>query len=493
MRVTRFGYLGPVCALACMNVDRDRDAPQPRQWPQVLLDPSLDSGRAAPVTRILLRFASERPKPTEPVLLGGAMTTKDLQELASGAGSPSLQARLIRTLAWTDGNSDLVIAATQALDLGAKYTVAIPAWNWKTQVQVADTDDAPMMQRVWPPPDQAASGGFAVWCVDGVTGGVAQPVAAQIVAMMPGMVQGRLEAGAVGSLGAECVRWTSLSGEPPAALVPPPTMLLADGRTARVQPAPLERVADEAAAASRCGAGTEPFGHGCLEMLDDRAVLTANGSNVWTGIIAGETSRVGVLDDAHPMVLRPLPIERELTVTGWELDTAGREAEMLIKARTGAMRAHLVLNEIMANPAGKEPDQEWVELYNDGQERVSLVGWVLEDSGQQTPLPDYEVAPGEYVLVVNASYREDSDADRKAAAGTMLLRVDRLGKSGLSNSGEDLRLRNDAGQLMSWVPAIASTKQSASIARSAPDSPDGLQESFWMCPDGGTPGGKNAR
>jgi hypothetical protein len=42
-----------------------------------------------------------------------------------------------------------------------------------------------------------------------------------------------------------------------------------------------------------------------------------------------------------------------------------------------------VVNEIMVNPYGDDTGQEWIELYNPGNEPVDLNGWTVKDCAEQ--------------------------------------------------------------------------------------------------------------
>jgi len=102
------------------------------------------------------------------------------------------------------------------------------------------------------------------------------------------------------------------------------------------------------------------------------------------------------------------------------------------------------------------------------------------------------VVPGEYVLIVGEGYDASSWVDTSPASGTALLRVERLGKSGLSNAGEPLRLVRADGQTASSVPAIPSKDQGVSVVRMEPGALDEVPASFGFGGDGGTPGWANA-
>lgn len=116
----------------------------------------------------------------------------------------------------------------------------------------------------------------------------------------------------------------------------------------------------------------------------------------------------------------------------------------------------LGLAELLANPRGAEPAQEFVELADlrsDGPPRA-WSGLVLADLSVDAlrlalaegdlpgdPLPTFSTRPGERVLVVAAGYDPADGADPAPAPGTALVRVDAsLGAGGLKNAGEPLAL-----------------------------------------------------
>jgi hypothetical protein len=54
-------------------------------------------------------------------------------------------------------------------------------------------------------------------------------------------------------------------------------------------------------------------------------------------------------------------------------------AVCVLFAPSVSVRANLVITEIMYNPAGDEPETEWVELYNVGPASVDIGGYYLDD------------------------------------------------------------------------------------------------------------------
>jgi hypothetical protein len=150
----------------------------------------------------------------------------------------------------------------------------------------------------------------------------------------------------------------------------------------------------------------------------------------------GQTS----FDVALPVA--SLPPASPATLVVRAVDRAGNAAESAPLAwQTPAALPPLAITEVLANPAGPEPAQEWVELRNLGSEPVSVDGLALADSRGADPLPAATLAPGAYALVVTSAYDPESGVDPRPRAGTQLLRVDaRLGADGLSNGGEVTRL-----------------------------------------------------
>jgi hypothetical protein len=179
-------------------------------------------------------------------------------------------------------------------------------------------------------------------------------------------------------------------------------------------------------------------------------------------------------------------------VNGAVADLDGDEVPFRVELETREPRAHVVLNEVLANPSGPDKSQEWVELVNDGDSAVALEGWTLEDGSGKVALTPATLAPGAFALVVPAAYDVASLADVPAMAGTLIVRVPELAGGGLSNQGEVLRLRDAAGTLVSQFPAVAASKAGVSIARREPWSLDDDTSVFGpSAPPGASPGAEN--
>jgi hypothetical protein len=102
----------------------------------------------------------------------------------------------------------------------------------------------------------------------------------------------------------------------------------------------------------------------------------------------------------------------------------------------------LVITEVLANPAGPEPGQEFVELRNVGTAELSLEGLRVEDAKGADVLPAAVLIPGGYALVVPSTFDPQSPRDVPPRSGTLMVPIDaRIGSDGLSNGGEVVRLR----------------------------------------------------
>lgn len=244
-------------------------------------------------------------------------------------------------------------------------------------------------------------------------------------------------------------------------------------------------------AVGSCAAGFRPLASGCAQLLDDRLIIDGPAFNTYwifrgavaltRALAAGERTIVsGILPGLRQSV--------ELAV----LDQYGRQVYARPSLEPGEVLPHIVINEVMANPLGPEPAQEWVELYNDGTEPVDLEGFRLGDNSHLAELPRATVDPQRFVLVVPQEFDALADWDVVPEENTPLIRVPRLGGGGLSNSGESLRLLSPSGSVISLFPADPKPGAGNSVARRMPWSVDGLNGSFGLHAfPGASPGGEN--
>ncbi len=105
----------------------------------------------------------------------------------------------------------------------------------------------------------------------------------------------------------------------------------------------------------------------------------------------------------------------------------------------------LLIHEVQPDPiqAGADAPWEWIELYNPGDQPISLAGWTIADNAASDPLPSVEV-PAQSFLVLAA------DADRFREnfpdfAGALAALADGTIGGGLGNGGDRLVLYDPSG------------------------------------------------
>jgi hypothetical protein len=135
--------------------------------------------------------------------------------------------------------------------------------------------------------------------------------------------------------------------------------------------------------------------------------------------------------------------------------------------------SRVVINEVMYDPAGigRDAEGEWVELYNGGEQPISLGGWSLADAMGADALPAVSVGPHEFVTIAPSDSIRQRHPD---FAGALVLLGGRIGNS-LGNDGDQLVLRDPSGAIadaISWgqdttvlAPAIADVPSGHSIER----------------------------
>lgn len=102
----------------------------------------------------------------------------------------------------------------------------------------------------------------------------------------------------------------------------------------------------------------------------------------------------------------------------------------------------LVINELLANPAGSDLGQEYIELVNQGTGVIALRGWTIEDLQQvRHTFDNLLLQPGEVVVVYDRGEHADIDGAINSSTGTL----------SLNNTGDTLIVRDAAGDVMAQV------------------------------------------
>ncbi|MFA7330810.1 MAG: lamin tail domain-containing protein [Candidatus Delongbacteria bacterium] len=174
-----------------------------------------------------------------------------------------------------------------------------------------------------------------------------------------------------------------------------------------------------------------------------------------------------------------------------------RHLAWLLGLLAAAPARALCLNEVLANPAGSEYEDEFIELWQDDSLAVDLTGWRVGDGTASDELRPWAggsllLAPGALALILDSGHQGAYLGE--LPPGTLLLGVPdgALGSGGLSNSSpEELQLLDAAGSLVDRVWTRPELPEGRSLERreSGRDCPDCWHESRM---DGGTPGRPNS-
>jgi hypothetical protein len=134
----------------------------------------------------------------------------------------------------------------------------------------------------------------------------------------------------------------------------------------------------------------------------------------------------------------------------------------------GQILAQVVINEFLPNPSGSSSElDEWVELYNSGEEPVDLSGWKLDD------IADGGSSPYQF------------SSETIAPKGFLVLTKGETGVA-LNNSGDSVRLLDKDGNAVDDCVYEADIGEDKSLARV----PDG--GSVWFILENPTRGGTNS-
>lgn len=163
-------------------------------------------------------------------------------------------------------------------------------------------------------------------------------------------------------------------------------------------------------------------------------------------------------------------------------DAANNQAVYVLELRTSEPLATVTITEVQLDPAGPEPYQEYVELFNFGTSQVNLEGFRLADSpdaeGDTFDSP-FLLPPQTRILVVADRFDPLHRADIPVPPGVFLIRIGTsLASGGLSNSGESLFLRDAQARRISSTPSLPSLGQGVCWVRATSDPRTGAINSF---------------
>ncbi len=392
-------------------------------------------------------------------LVRGDLSAYERSRIDNESLSRNLEARLLPLVAMPDGQ----LAAGQLLEPDS-YVLSVPG-HGLFPLQIGAHPESRVLRRRWP---RGAPGRFAVFCASGVD--------------WKSLCDGALECFVVPGE-SSCLGFSARPG----ATVRLPRVF----QERWIEPTKLSGVAESAltSPARTCGAGESMLLDECVHVEDDRLWALVQSDAFWT--LAGRMRGAFELQQGAVWVLRGLaPREQlQLSVQAYTGDGQVRAAEPTVV--TGDRRPHVIINEVLANPLGPEPQQEWVELYNDGSSAVDLGGWRLGDEVADVELSSRVLDPGEYVVIAPEDFSVHLEPRLVPDENKHLMTVPRLGGTGLSNSGERLKLSDETGTVWSAFPPIKALS-GVSVARRSPETPDTDPNGFvYHAAPGASPAGPN--
>lgn len=154
----------------------------------------------------------------------------------------------------------------------------------------------------------------------------------------------------------------------------------------------------------------------------------------------------------------------------------------------------IVINEIMADPDPPLglPGHEYIELFNTTDRFLRMAGWTMIIGGTALVLPETEVAPYEYLLLVDSE---------EALIFSLFAKTCLLSGMNLPNAGGSLTLIDVTGTVMaacsyknSWFGDPAQADGGYSLEQVDPFNPCGGRENWegTSATEGGTPGALNS-
>jgi hypothetical protein len=438
--------------------------------PELVVDWGESEGARVPL--LLRGRIRSAPAVAEPWLITGEVSAFHERSLRRGELADSLRERAVPLRFWREG-ADLWLQPTRLLSPDTEYSLSLSGVGTLRRFQT-DSGDRPSVRRLFP---SAAPTRLSVLCN--------APDAEELVSLTlePGGVPLSVTAGAYGTPRERCVTLEARARLAAPGVLPPQLAdVLAD-------PQPFEPSQARPAAAPPVCSGRARLGSGCLEVLDDRLLVTVANESLW---LLSRPQSVGVVVPAGvpTELVRGLSPASRVAIEGRVLARDGEVQPFQSTLTTLPPRRHLVLNEVLANPLGPEPAGEWIELVNDSAAATTLSGLWLEDAGGSVPLPAEPVAPGETLLLVPRGFRA-SGLDVPVPADARRVELTSLGARGLTNGGEALLLVGAEG-VVSRFPLISAAEGGRSVARRAPGLADSAASSFGPHGEpGASPGAPN--
>ncbi len=445
------------------------------------LSPPTPLDAAQPVLALELTGDPHAQPPKDPILIEGEPTKASAGKYEAGETTDALAERIVPSR-YEQSPGRLLLRPRYALATGQRYTL-LSRVGVLGGVVVNPASELTYLTRVWPPRDSIEATGQLIYC------GARAPTESTSGELFPPGASAKLEPGLdeVGHAAGICLR--ILPDVADGAEVQPPTHL---GDFA-FEPSPF-RAGVELAEVSPlvCTVPDYGFGPGCLRFEGGSALVQSPATTtLW--VLASSLGWHNVVVEGGGKFVVPLA-ERfaEGRLDALVFDLAGRSSRASAGIEPPEPVPHVVINEVMANPLGPEPSEEWIELLNAGTASATMAGWVLRDQAGDVELPPLLLEPGALVVLVRNDFIGGQMGDIAPPPGTTLVRLTSLGKNGLTNSGEALTLLAADSAIVSRFPARASSQEGVSLARQTPTELDDSAQGFLPhASPGASPGAKN--
>lgn len=438
--------------------------------------------------------------PAELSLFEGELSDAQVSRLRRGELPSTLVAREVPALGWADAVSgELIVRPTRFLSPGL-HTLASTRHGrigtFGVALDQASPPNGRRLTRRFPPSNQAGAG-IALLCGDST------PVEGWAFSLEPALQLAELESdyGTLDGVPCVAVRFPVVPGAP--AVLPPEV----DGYALDPEPylgldldspaAEGEGQAEKSGSPAGVGSsvptdcGGLALGPLCAAVEDDRLSIVGSDDTLLLRAFREHATELLLVSPGVSVALRGLVADSEQHLEGELVTRVGTVTPFELRFRTAAARPRWVLNEVLADPLGREPAAEWVEIVNASAVEADLGGLWLEDVAGRVELPALVAAAGEYLLIVRDDFAVEG-RDVPPAPGVRWVEVPSIGGNGLSNTGEGLRLLDANGSVLSAFPALASRHPGVSFARRTLDTLDGDAAGFAEhAAPGASPGTSN--
>lgn len=434
------------------------------------------SDELLPHTRLKLEVLDgEELVAAEILLVEGEISKLSARRLAEGDLPATIGERRVPVRVERISPSHWEVAPMTLLSPG-EYALASLGRGLLTSLMVSDQEVT-----VLPRWGGVSAQGFVTYCAD--SGQVPRELAVpETDSGQPALVS-ELIRGAMGTeLGSsECL---SFPLQPTPGWILPPLL----SPQFALEPTPLAGV-------SRDGSASQP-----LAGVDVNLSLGASG--VYVQLPQGRyVSELRLEGDGAPVLSKRVELVRSgevflgplLAERDYELSITSESASpSVFRTRfiSGPDAGRVIINEVLANPAGPEPSSEWVEIKNVGTLTVNLLGMVISDGSLDVSLPEIQLAPSQFAVLVGASYLPRPEFDAVPSSSAIPVVLPRLGKAGISNTGEGISLIDRDGRRISSVPPLPA-KAGVSWARKGDFSSDEANSFAQQLPVRATPGAEN--